>query len=228
MDQSEVQSGIPQQLFDREFALATMDQILPTPISLSSLKNMYEEPHRTRLPRARATRLLSTPQRVFVDPHFTVPTMSPELQFSSTRAHVDALLMIPNTIGLAALLPILPPDQGYSFQLHLGQRTKMFRAKAPKLGFDPKQSLLWIGRCRREDVWIALADRLPEEAPLDTPPLHGRPKDTVMPLMTYNMLVMFIAHCMSNGAIADVDINGGDYPEDIDSPECIRRHTNLL
>ena len=107
MDQSEVQSGIPQQLFDREFALATMDQILPTPISLSSLKNMYEEPHRTRLPRARATRLLSTPQRVFVDPHFTVPTMSPELQFSSTRAHVDALLMIPNTIGLDALLPIL-------------------------------------------------------------------------------------------------------------------------
>lgn len=67
MAQSEVQSGIPQQVFDREFARATMDQILATPTLLSQMKTLYESPHASRFPLTRATRLLTTPQRVAVN-----------------------------------------------------------------------------------------------------------------------------------------------------------------
>ena len=228
MAQSEVQSGIPQQVFDREFARATMDQILATPTLLSQMKTLYESPHASRFPLTRATRLLTTPQRVAVDAQFTIPSSSPDVAFASKVAYVDALTIVPNSVGLDALLPAFPPDQGYMLQLHFGHRSKLLRGKSTKLGFNPKESLLWIGRCRRDDVWLGLADRLPEEAPLNTQPIHGRLKNTVMPLTVYNMMLMFFAHSMSFAAITDIYVNGNNYPEDIDSPDCIRRRTSLL
>ena len=228
MDQSAANSGIPQAVFDQEFAIATMNQVMPTPVTLSQLKNLYERPHAGRIPIARAVRTLSTPQRVNIDNNFMVPATSPDLGYSSTLSHVDALIMVPNTIGLDALLPVFPPDQGYALQLQLGQRTKPFRGKSPRLGFNPKQSLLYVGRCRRDDVWVAFADTLPEEAPLNTQPIRGRLKDTVMPRAIHNMLLLFFAYSLSIASVGDICIHGNDYPADIENDDCIQQHTNLM
>lgn len=230
MDQSEVDTGIPQATYDREMAIATMKGIVPNPLDLSHYRRLYNNRSVSeRYNISIALRTMGTPQRVRINRGYVIPSNSSNLAYSAVASHIDALMVVPKDIGLDAVLPITRPCQGYIFKLNFSQRTRIFKGRSPKFGFDPTESLLWIGRCRRDEVWVALADTLPGDAPEDTQPFYGSLKDAVMPVETYNMLLMFLAYSLSESGISDITVSARNrYPDKIEETGTVRRATNLL
>ena len=222
--QSDVNHGINQLTGGRDAAIAAMKQIKGLTVELSEMAKWY----RDQLYKEAITTTMTSMRRVHVNPEYLLPSCPDSVVIGCTESHVDALVMVPNSCGLDAILPATRPESEFRLSLSLCQWKRKFRAKYARLGFNPKQAMFYIGRCREEDVWFALADTLPEDAPINTPATNARSIDTLMPVEIRNMMLMFFAYTLETGVINEITVSGSRYPEDIHDIEQVKIATDLL
>lgn len=81
-----------------------------------------------------------------------------EVSWKADRHFVDMLVTVSRGIGLGALLPNVTSNMSWKFFLDVSQHgSRDFGMVNAKLGFDPLERMLWIGKTpMAEDVWIAM------------------------------------------------------------------------
>jgi hypothetical protein len=120
--------------------------------------------------------------------------------------YLDLRICVGNGLGLGAMLPNMG-IQIMEFRLDLHQRSRRFGAKYAKLGFDPTNCMLWIGRSAiGEDCWLAWipVEDLGEEA--EDLPLATGVEDTVMTQEHYRMSVIFLAAMLRRIGHRDITV----------------------
>lgn len=75
-----------------------------------------------------------------------------------TKHFIDMVVAVPRGIGLGAMLPGIINDLTWQFTLDVSRnQARNFEMVHAKLGFDPSNRMLWVGKtCMGEDVWIAM------------------------------------------------------------------------
>ena len=69
--------------------------------------------------------------------------------------YLDMMVCIGNGLGLGAMIPNQAINSLYQVDLDFSHPIRNFTTRYAKLGFNPKNSMLWIGKTpTSEDVWI--------------------------------------------------------------------------
>jgi hypothetical protein len=191
MDQSTILTEIIattwyQQLSDERFDNAPLQKL-----KLSKLRHFYEKRDEN------VVNLLSTRHYVHVDEEFRVPLGTGQVIMDTDESMIDYHLTVANQIGFSALLPNALSDHRFSFEMDLKNPCFSFKGKHAMLGFDPAGSMLYIGRCQNEDVFLAMApNEFLRGHTRPSPPGHS----SASPLMSkrhYRQVVMMIVHFLA-------------------------------
>jgi hypothetical protein len=150
-----------------------------------------------------------------------------DLSWQVHSHYLDMQICVGGGLGLAAMLPKVAIHHGVEFRLMLRQRHRRFSAKNAKLGFDPTNCMLWIGRSNAgEDTWLAW---VPTECmgamAEDVPPGSGK-EETVMSQKHYRITVIFLAFMLREIGHRDITV-GNEYPDVEDEDEFLFA-TNVL
>jgi hypothetical protein len=110
---------------------------------------------------------------------------------------IDYLLTVGNCMGFSPLLPNAVSYHRFSFDMDLNKAYISFKGKHAMLGFDPAGSMLFIGRCNNEDVFLAMAPNQFLRGHIrPSPPGHS----SASPLMSkrhYRQIVMMLVHFLA-------------------------------
>jgi hypothetical protein len=141
--------------------------------------------------------------------------------------YLDLQICVGRGLGLAAMLPHIDIHHAKEFRLMLRQPMRRFSAKLAKLGFDPTNCMLWIGRSSNgEDTWLAwIPNDCMESVADDVPPGSGQ-EDTTMSERHYRIAVMFLADALRRIGHRDITVTE-KYP-DIDDKTEFEFATNAL
>lgn len=179
--------------FDYESFEEKFNKMEENRLMLSKLKAMYESKDKNAVNR------LSTRNTIEIDEEFKLDLSAGQARMDTKESMIDYHLTVANRIGFSSLLPNASSDHRFSFQMDLKAPYRSFKGKHAMLGFDPAGSILFIGQCNNEDVFLAMApngflrgDRETERSP----PGHG----SASPLMSkrhYRQMVMMIAHFLA-------------------------------
>lgn len=84
-----------------------------------------------------------------------------KMHWSVNGHYMDMLVIVSRDIGLGALLPNSNSNISWMFHLDVSKNaTRDFGIAHAKLGFDPSERMLWIGKTpMSEDVWIAMVPK---------------------------------------------------------------------
>lgn len=190
----------------------------PTFSTLGSLRRIYE-----RTDKAKASSLLSSRHRVQYDhSDYVTPSNSDNVRWSVDRHYIDMLVCVGRDIGLGAIIPNQVMNSLYSIQLNFRHRSKEFRAKHNRLGFDPTGCMLWIGNMpsSSDDIWIAWAQENSDEED------NTIPSNTCLSEQHYRIGIMFFAFVLSKCGYRDVVVHN-QYP-DISTLDAVNEATNFL
>jgi hypothetical protein len=146
----------------------------------------------------------------------------------SVKLHfLDLQICVGDGLGLAAMLPNLGTHHAIEFRLELRYRMRRFNAKYTKLGFDPTNCMLWIGRSSSgEDAWLAwVPNDIMDENEQDPGVGNGK-EDTRLTEKHYRMTVMFLAEMLRRIGHRDIIVTN-QYPRLTDDTE-YRHATNLM
>ena len=143
----------------REIVGAKMDlpsteafyKMSPMELKLSRLEEYYNKKDKNALA------LLATRHNVVIDPDFTLKMGVGQIRMDTTSSMIDYHLTVGNCLGLSPLLPNTQSDLLFCFDLDLRGQIREFKGKNAMLGFDPAGMMLYIGKCRSEDVFLAMA-----------------------------------------------------------------------
>lgn len=127
------------------------EKLPPHTVRLSWLKDTYEK-KRTQL----AIESLEKRLKIKVDSALQCVLEDDNLLWDVNVNRLDYIVTVADKIGLWPILPRVTSDHTYTFNLDLSKPYKDFKAKYARLGFDPKGSMLFIGTCRNDDIWLAL------------------------------------------------------------------------
>lgn len=146
---------------------------------------------------------------------YTVEPDDGNMFWTVDETYIDLLICVGRGLGLGPLLPNLRVLHTYEFRLDLQKPGRQFTAKYAKLGFDPTNAMLWIGRSSAsEDVWLAFAPKIFVQGGEynDETPAHWRgTRSTTLSLSHYRCVVMFLARMMYNIGFLDIILDV-DYP----------------
>jgi len=158
------------------------------PLSLDSLAKISNDQHKQR-----AIELLRKRHELtWKDSRYCIPATEPSLTWNFTQHYIDMVVCVGRGLGLSMILPPERPHM-YEFNCDFRRPQRGFAAKFAQLGFDAKGSLLWIGRCGGEDVWIGWAptDSLRGESDVEPGTMSGA---TNLRTEHYRLTVLFFAH----------------------------------
>jgi hypothetical protein len=141
--------------------------------------------------------------------------------------YLDLQICVGDGLGLAAMLPNVGTHHALEFRMELRYRARRFQAKYAKLGFDPTNSMLWIGRSSSgEDTWLAWVPKQQEDDD-DGHRVSGTGKeDTMLSQKHYRTTVMFLADMMCR--IGHRDIYVTDRYPNLDDDLEYKYATNLM
>lgn len=184
--------------------------------SLHSFRRLYE-----RNDAPNAIKQLTRRFRVdFNSPEFVTPSNSPHISWTVDRHFIDLLVCVGNDLGIGAILPNQSVNSFYSVKLDFSQKTKEFKAKNVKLGFDPSGSMLWIGYMpSADDIWIAWVPKDDEE-------VRTSGGSSCLSERHYRIAVMFFAFVLSKIGYRDTAVHT-TYPNLADA-NAFKAATNLL
>ena len=117
-----------------------------------------------------------------------------------TKHFIDMIVAVPRGIGLGAMLPHVINDLTWQFTLDVAKnKARNFDMVHAKLGFDPSNRMLWVGKtCMEEDVWIAMIPNTFEAD--DTPVLdeleHAGKRCTRLEDLHRNILLVFLSYVL--------------------------------
>jgi hypothetical protein len=160
-------------------------------IRLSKLKAMYDAQDPA------AVNLLHNRHFIRIDDEFSVPLSTGRIIFKSEESMIDYHLTVANCVGLSTLLPNAESAHRFAFYLDLHKPFVSFKGKHAMLGFDPAGSMLNLGTCNNEDVFLAMApNEFLRGRTRPSPPGHS----SASPLMSrrhYRQIVMLFAHFLA-------------------------------
>ena len=107
--------------------------------------------------------------------------------------HLNYILTVSADVGFWAATPNVAINHNFVFSLD-PKPYHDFKGKYGKLGFDPKGHMLYIGKCRNDDVWLAMAPWAFVDGSDDNVPAGHVTGDTRLSTPHYRMLVMFFAY----------------------------------
>jgi hypothetical protein len=190
----------------------------PTLRSLNYLKRIYE-----RNEKAKAYKLLSSRNRVqYDDLDYITPPDSLDVNWSTDRHYIDMLVCVGREMGLGAIIPNQQMNSLYAIQLDFRNKTKEFKAKHNRLGFDATGSLLWMGKMPSgDDAWIAF---VPESYDLEEEDITL--SSTRLSERHYRIALMFFAFVLSQCGYRDIVVHVR-YP-DLEMSNAISEATNFL
>jgi hypothetical protein len=219
--QDEILAHLYHGFTSRKDALEFLKDQIQRPVALSSYEKMYKSKMNEEAMRSlHKYQYLEIDQDMMYDPH------DPDLLYRSPCSYIDALIMSPNYMGLDAVLPRAIPDAGYRFNMTFSQQHRQFKSKYARLGFDPVNSMLYMGRCREEEVWLALGYDLGSTQPSKSP---QRNIDTTMPDLLYFPMLAFLAYALHDAGLLGVTITDRLLiPSSMVSRADIYAYTNLL
>lgn len=156
-------------------------------VRLSKLREAYERGQSTK-----AMGYLDQRTKLKIDADLYIPVEDDRLLWNSKVHRLDYMMTVSDGIGLWAAIPNVPSNHNFMFNMDLKAPYREFKAKYGKLGFDPKGRMLYIGKCRNEDVWLAMAPlKFDDELPAGY--VTG---DSRLTTRQYRMLVMFLAKAL--------------------------------
>lgn len=120
-------------------------------LKLSRLKEFYERKDKNVLS------LLASRHNVVIDEEFKLQKGVGQIRMDTTSSKIDYHLTVGNCLGFSPLLPNLQSDIGFCFELDMKGQIREFKGKNAMLGFDPARKMLYVGRCRNENVFLAMA-----------------------------------------------------------------------
>jgi hypothetical protein len=177
-------------------------------VKLSVLKKQYD-----RKASAFSLNLLRRRTTVDVDDEATVPTDDKLLMWRVSDHFLDFLLIVPKGPGMDACLPNTEIDNHFQLELDL-QPYRRFKAKYGKLGFSPVGRILYMGKCRYEDVWFAMCPNdVHNEAHDDDDnddDWNRKEANTCMTATHARIITLFIATVLSNNANKGVYVFDSD------------------
>lgn len=123
----------------------------PNPVKLSVLKKFFEDEDES------AVDLLSHRHTIEIDEGFRVRPATGSMKLITDNCMIDYHLTVANSIGLGSLLPDAANSPWFCLNLNLTMPYRNFKGKHAMVGFDTKGRMLYIGQCRSEDVFLAMA-----------------------------------------------------------------------
>jgi hypothetical protein len=149
-----------------------------------------------------------------------------------TKHFLDMLVAVSNGIGLGALLPNtqVACDTNWEFVLDLSKnQTRDFGIMHAKLGFNPLQRMLWVGKTSMsEDVWIAMVPNTFEtdhSLVLDELKDAGK-RSTHLRERHRKALLVFLAYVLQRAGMRHIYLSE-EYP-DLDDDEALKLASNIL
>jgi hypothetical protein len=171
-----------------------------------------------------ATGLLSRRMKIdFRTGDFVTPTHSNTIAWDMNQHFIDMMVCVGNGVGLGTIIPNQTINSLYEIHLNFNQPHRNFHTKYAKLGFNPKSSMLWIGKTpSSEDIWIAW---VPDSV------IQGEEEaveegNTALTEKHYRATIMFFAAMLS--AIGYRDLIVTDKYPDLSSREEFLHASNIM
>lgn len=184
-------------------------------IPLRCLQTWYKERHVSNAIGALSGRKTIT----YKQGGFTVPVDNGDIFWTAEETYLDLLICVGRGLGLGPLLPNVHVLHTYEFRLDLQKPGRQFTAKYAKLGFDPTDAMLWIGRSDvNEDAWLAFVPKAFAEGGEynDEASAHWRgSRSTTLSKHHFRCVVMFLAQMLYNSGFLDITLDE-DYPNTSD------------
>ncbi|KAI0056697.1 hypothetical protein BV25DRAFT_1842115 [Artomyces pyxidatus] len=141
------------------------------------------------------------------DPEFVCPRDSPDVSWSPKGNYLDLAVIVPRGLGLSAILPRAEDNyMRFDFDLCMLGRGHHWRMKKAMLGFDPQGSMLWIGQCSGQDVWLAMVPNAIINREMDPVCIGAGSKgDPGVSTAAYQVIVYFFAHVLASMHYRDID-----------------------
>ena len=162
--------------------------MVPHTLKLSKLKAMYKSGDEN------VVSLLKHRNRIHIDDEFTLEMGLGKIRMDTRSSMIDYHLTVGNCMGFSPLLPNARSDPYFCFKMDLKMPCRDFKGKNGMLGFFPAGKMLYVGRCRNEDVYLAMAPNkflrgyfTPVRAGYST-------GESVMSTRHYRQTVIMIAH----------------------------------
>jgi hypothetical protein len=216
VDQSTIIAGIiGTSRAEDESAEERFNKTRKSRLKLSKLKSLYENENRD------AVNLLSSRHTIEIDEEFCIPVGTGQIYMDTDETKIDYELMVANCIGLSALLPNAPSGHEFLLDMDLNKPTFRFPLKHAMLGFDPAGSMLFIGRCRSANVFLAMAPN--EFLTGDTQP-SPLGHSSISPLMSkrhYRQIVMMLVYFIARLKEHAFHNMRSVYTQDLDAPKAV-------
>jgi hypothetical protein len=176
----------------------------------------------------RALRTLTQRTEInFEDSEYVTRHTDESLAWAVETHFLDLQICVGDGLGLAAMLPNVGTHHALEFRLELRHRTRRFQAKYAKLGFDPTNSMLWIGRSSSgEDAWLAWVPSELNDGDDEDVAVGSGKEDTMLQEKHYRMTVMFFATMLQRIGHRDIIVNN-EYPSLTDEME-FKYATNIM
>jgi hypothetical protein len=171
----------------------SFERLKPVSLRLSRLRDAYMKKQYMQ-----AIQFLDNRTKIKVDSDLQVDPNDDRLLWSLNDHRLDYLLTVSSSIGLWAATPRIQSDHNFALNLDFHQPYRNFKGKYGKLGFDPKERMLYIGRSKNDEVWLAMAPWTFLDGMADDVPPGHLTGDTRMSTPHYRMLVMFFAYILSS------------------------------
>ena len=169
------------------------DQLPNTVVRAHDLRN-----HQGNGLKEKAMRETSKRRRLQLTPDEKIPPESSHLHWSQKDHYLDLMVAVSSGLGLGAAIPNVTHDHTFHLMVNLKVRRRLFRVNHVKLGFDPTGRMLHVGKCRTEDVWLAMCPVDLITGNSDEEGVQRGFANTALSEPHYRMLVTFMAGCLSN------------------------------
>lgn len=163
-------------------------------VKLSTLKRYYEKEDES------AVRLLKGRHEIQVDEEFRLRMGTGQIQMKTEKNLIDFHLTVGNCMGFSPLLPNAASDHQFEFEMDLKKPHVGFKGKHGMLGFDPAGRMLYLGHCRNENVYLAMAPNEFLEGGFVATEAGRSSSSSVMSRRHYRQVVMMISHFMEKVA----------------------------
>jgi hypothetical protein len=161
------------------------------PVKLSTLQRFYEDDNNMVL------NILSRRHTIAIDEDFRVRAGTGRMKLFTEKCTIDYHLTVANSIGMGSLLPNAANSPWFCLQLNLKMPYRNFKGKHAMVGFDTKGRMLYIGQCRNEDVFLAMAPNEFCSGNYEPCAAGFSSGLSTMSKRHYRQMVMMIAHFMA-------------------------------
>lgn len=210
VDQSKVLEHIIATTLHDPADLDLFDEKSVYTLKLSKLKRLYENQD------PRVIDLLSKRHKIIIDKNFKLEFGQREILLDTSQTMIDYQLIVANSIGFDILLPNMPSDHRFSFNMDLKRPQKQFKGKHAMVGFDTKGRMLYLGRANNEDVYLTMAPNEFLDGHFELCPAGYSTGSSVMSRRHYRQMVMMLAYFLSMIPHLAYIILGGRYDQDLE------------